>query len=300
MRFAVLKHNGTPRTAVLYEDDLVLMPEGVGDLVSLISLGEEGLKLARKALAAKDAVRVPLEGASLMAPIQRFRRDVLCCGWNYWDHFEESRGKREGQDVDRPSAPTFFTKAPDSVIGPRDPIAFDARLSSKWDYEAEVALVFSRTGRSIPAGKAGDHIFGYTLANDISQRDLQRRHGGQWLKGKSIDATMPLGPFLVTPDELDIPEIRLECLLNGETMQSAHLKQMAFPVEELIAELSYGMTLHAGDVLLTGTPSGIGNARDPAIRLKAGDRVVVRATGLGELDNVMTETDLVGQSSVMV
>jgi 2,4-didehydro-3-deoxy-L-rhamnonate hydrolase len=141
-------------------------------------------------------------------------------------------------------------------------------------------------------------VFGYCLANDISQRDLQRRHGGQWLKGKSIDGTMPLGPYIVTADELDVRKIRLRCEVNGQTLQDAVIAQMAFPIEELIAELSFGMTLHPGDVILTGTPSGVGNAREPQLFLKDGDEVVVRGEGLGELRNVLTARDLAGTSDV--
>jgi 2-keto-4-pentenoate hydratase/2-oxohepta-3-ene-1,7-dioic acid hydratase in catechol pathway len=194
--------------------------------------------------------------------------------------------------VPKPDAPTFFTKAPDVVIGPNDDIAFDAEVSAKWDYEAEVVLVIGKTGRSIPRERALDHVFGYCLANDISQRDLQRRHGGQWLKGKSIDRTMPLGPWIVTPDSLDLPNVQLEFELNGKRMQQAKVSDMAFGIDELISELSVGMTLHAGDILLTGTPSGIGNARTPPVFLKAGDELVVRATGLGELRNHMRTTPL--------
>lgn len=300
MRFLSIRTERGSRPAVVHEDQAVLLPDGIEDLTALIELGPDATEVARRAAHDAAAARLPLDGADLGPPLARFRRDILCCGWNYWDHFEESTGKREGQDVPRPTAPTFFTKGPDTVIGPRDPIAFDPRLSRKWDYEAEIALVIGAPGRSIAQSVARDHIFGLTLANDVSQRDLQRRHGGQWLKGKSIDATMPIGPMIVTLDELDLDEMWLECLLNGTVMQSALAKQMAFPIEELVAELSFGMTVRPGDLLLTGTPSGIGNARTPPIYLKEGDRVVVRATGLGELDNVLQRVDLVHQSSVIL
>ncbi|WP_349630647.1 fumarylacetoacetate hydrolase family protein [Bradyrhizobium sp. KB893862 SZCCT0404] len=278
--------------------EVLLLPREVGDLVDLIAASGTQARAIAEVRAMGDLQRVPLEGASLRAPIRRFRRDVLCTGWNYWDHFEEGRGKREGQEVDKPKAPTFFTKSPDTVIGPNDDIAFDKRISSKWDYEAELALVIGKPGRSIPASRALDHVFGYCLANDVSQRDLQRRHGGQWLKGKSIDGTMPIGPWLVTPDELDIPNIRLESVLNGKVMQSALVKQMAFPIAELIAELSFGMTLHPGDVILTGTPAGVGNAREPQVFMQEGDEIVVRGSGLGELRNRLVAHDLYGVSDV--
>ena len=298
MRLVTLRHNGAERVAVLVGEDYALLNPSAGDMVSLVSAAEHREEVLKEARL--NGERISVADADLTAPIRRFGRDVLCTGWNYWDHFEESRGKRDGQDVDRPSAPTFFTKAPGVVIGPNDPIAFDERISAKWDYEAEVAVIIGRQGRSIPRARAMDYVFGFCLANDVSQRDLQRRHGGQWLKGKSIDATMPLGPAIVTPDELDVPSIRLQLELNGRIMQDARLAQMAFPVDELIAELSFGMTLYPGDVLLTGTPAGIGNAREPQVFLKHGDEVAVLGTGLGELRNRVTRTDLAGETDIRI
>jgi 2,4-didehydro-3-deoxy-L-rhamnonate hydrolase len=297
MRFANVRLDGTERPGVLAGQEVALFPQSVEDLVAFISADTATRERAiRQAL--QSGPRIPLAETSLAAPIRRFRRDVLCTGWNYWDHFEEGFGKREGQDVERPKAPTFFSKSPEAVIGPNDPIAYDERISRKWDYEAELVVIIGRGGRSIPKSQALDHVFGYCLANDISQRDLQRRHGGQWLKGKSIDGTMPLGPYIVTADELDVRKIRLRCEVNGRTLQDAVIAQMAFPIEELIAELSFGMTLHPGDVILTGTPSGVGNAREPQLFLKEGDEVVVRGEGLGELRNVMAGRDLAGASDV--
>lgn len=268
------------------------LPEALGTVDDLVRGGAEALAMAADAVALADPT--PLADVRLGAPLTRFNRDVLCTGWNYWDHFEESSGKREGQDpADRPEHPTFFTKGPDTAIGPYDDIAFDAELSAKWDYEAEVAIVIGRDGRSIDAERAWEHVAGFCVANDVSQRDLQRAHGGQWLKGKSIDATMPLGPWITTTDEIADPRaLRIECELNGERLQDALTGQMAFPVEQLIAELSRGMTLRAGDLLLTGTPSGIGNAREPQVFLQDGDELVTRVSGLGELRNRVRATVL--------
>jgi 2-keto-4-pentenoate hydratase/2-oxohepta-3-ene-1,7-dioic acid hydratase in catechol pathway len=292
--------HGAIRVGVIDGEAGVLLPDSVRDIVEIIKGAPATLDLARAALTSGGGERIRLGELKLLSPIGRFRRDVLCTGWNYWDHFEEGRGKRSDSVDKRPDAPTFFTKSPSVVIGPTDPIAFDRRISQKWDYEAELVVVIGRTGRSIPAAAALDHVFGYCLANDVSARDLQRRHGGQWLKGKSLDGTMPLGPWLVTRDEIDVPRVRLECFVNGEPRQDALVAQMAFPLPELIAELSFGMTLEAGDVLLTGTPAGVGYARTPPLYLKAGDEVVVRGTGLGELRNVVAEVDLYGQSSVTI
>ncbi|MBB5834622.1 fumarylacetoacetate hydrolase family protein [Kribbella italica] len=282
MRFVTVTYAGAERPGVLDGTEVVLLP--YDDVVAVIEAGTDAVLTGE---------RIPFREQDLRAPLRRFRRDILCTGWNYWDHFEESRGKRDGQDVDRPEHPTFFTKGPDVVVGPYDPIAYDPALSAKWDYEAELALVIGKTGRSIKVDDALDHVFGYTLANDVSQRDLQRAHGGQWLKGKSIDATMPLGPWIVTPDELGDPQdVQLTCLLNGEVMQDASTKQMAYDIATLISELSFGMTLRPGDLLLTGTPSGIGNAREPQVFLKEGDEVVTRADKIGELRNTLAYQEL--------
>jgi len=299
MRFANFLFDGRARIGVLEGDELAILPDYTGDLLDVVSGGALARETIDTWLESGGLPRCRLDAVRLLPPLKRLRRDVLCVGWNYWDHFEESKGKREGQDVPRPEAPTFFTKRADTLIGPYDDIAFDRRISAKWDYEAELAVVIGMDSRSIPADRAMEHVWGYCLANDVSQRDLQRRHGGQWLKGKSIDATMPLGPFLVTADEIDPAQVRLQCLLNGEVMQDASVSQMAFPIAELIAELSFGMTLHAGDLIITGTPAGIGNARNPQVFLKPGDQLTVRGTGLGELVNRVAEVDLYQQSSVM-
>lgn len=294
MKLASIAVDGAWRLGAVLDGEATaaVLPLSVGSLDDVVRGGPAALDVARRELG--SAERVPLTAAVLGAPLRRFNRDILCAGWNYWDHFEESRGKREGQDpVERPAHPTFFTKGPDTVIGPTEDIAFDPVISQRWDYEAEVALVIGRDGRSIPEEKAMEHVWGFCVANDVSQRDLQRRHGGQWLKGKTIDATMPLGPWITTADEVADPyDLRVQCEVNGRLLQDASTGQVAFSFERIIAELSWGMTLRAGDVILTGTPSGIGNARDPQIFLGDGDEVVTRVSGLGELRNTVRRTVL--------
>jgi 2,4-diketo-3-deoxy-L-fuconate hydrolase len=251
MKYVMVEYAGSERPGVL-DGDAVLLLDAT-DLTDVIA-------------GPADVVdKIPYSEGILRAPLRRFRRDILCTGWNYWDHFEESKGKREGQDVDRPEHPTFFTKGPDVVIGPYDDIAWDPAISAKWDYEAEVALVIGKTGKNIPVDEALDHVWGYTLANDVSQRDLQRAHGGQWLQ-----------------------DIHLQCLVNGDVRQDASTRQMAFDVATLISELSFGMTLRPGDLLLTGTPAGIGNAREPQVFLQDGDVIVTRSDKLGSLRNRVT------------
>ncbi|MFD8723025.1 fumarylacetoacetate hydrolase family protein [Streptomyces sp. NPDC059629] len=293
MKLASLAVDGERRSGVVDEtgQTVTVLPAEIGTVDDIVRGGPEALEAVRTAV---PGAPLALSQVRLETPLHRFNRDILCTGWNYWDHFEESRGKREGQDPDkRPEHPTFFTKGPGTVIGPGDDIAYDPDLSAKWDYEAEIALVIGREGRSIPEEKALDHVFGYLVANDVSQRDLQRAHGGQWLKGKSIDATMPLGPWLTTADEIvDLTGLRVQCEVDGRLLQNATSGQMAFPIPRIIAELSRGMTLRAGDVVLTGTPSGIGSAREPQIFLGDGDLVVTRVSGLGELCNRVRRTRL--------
>lgn len=297
MKLAAVEVDGSVRVGVVSQDMTAVrvLPADLGDLDDVIREGPAGLDRIRDAVGGAPAS--PLTEVCLRAPLHRFNRDVLCTGWNYWDHFDESRGRREGQDPHgRPEHPTFFTKGPGTVIGPRDAIAFDLEISDKWDYEAEIALVIGRDGRSVPQHWAREHILGLCMANDVSHRDLQRRHGGQWLKGKSIDATMPLGPWITTLDEIeDLYSLRIRCELNGRLMQDASTAQVAFSFERLIAELSWGMTLRAGDVVLTGTPSGVGNARDPQVFLAAGDELVTTVSGLGELRNPVQAVDRAGR-----
>ncbi len=292
-RLAAFDQGGVERAAAVDDDGRLLpLPPQFGHVLDLVQGGDAALAAAADALRTHPPAALEPGRYTLLPPIRRFRRDILCTGWNYWDHFEEGVGKREGQEVERPVAPTFFTKGPDTVIGPEDPIAWDPQLSGKWDYEAEIVVVIGKDGRSIPAERALEHVWGYCLANDVSQRDLQRRHGGQWLKGKSIDHTMPLGPWLTRRDAVRFDTVRLWCDINGERLQDASASQMAFALPELIAELSLGMTLRAGDILLTGTPAGVGHARTPPRFLTAGDAVVVGATGLGMLRNRVVSADL--------
>lgn len=295
MKLATMRVNRMERLGAVTDDHTVaVLPADGLTLDDVVRGGPETLDSLRRDL--EHAERLPLDAVRLTAPLRRFNRDILCTGWNYWDHFEESRGKREGQDpAERPKHPTFFTKGPDAVIGPHDDLAHDSEISAKWDYEAELALVIGKTGRSIPEEKAWEHIFGLCVANDVSQRDLQRRHGGQWLKGKSIDATMPLGPWITTTDEIADPyDLTVRCAVNGVALQHASTRQVAFRFERIIAELSWGMTLRAGDVILTGTPSGIGNARDPQVFLHPGDEVVTEISGLGALRNRVVSRGLGG------
>jgi 2-keto-4-pentenoate hydratase/2-oxohepta-3-ene-1,7-dioic acid hydratase in catechol pathway len=292
MKLASVSWRNRWRTGVVQDDVVAVLDETIGSVDDVVR-GVVSLESLASAVDAAD--RAPRAEVVFGPPLRRFNRDILCTGWNFWSHFEESAGRRQGQDPEeRPEHPTFFTKGPQTVIGPYDDISFDDALSQQWDYEAELAVVIGRAGRSIQVEDAQSHIFGYVVVNDVSARDLQRAHGGQWLKGKSIDETMPIGPWITTADEVaDVGELRIRCELNGELLQDAAVAHMAFSIPELIAELSRGMTLQPGDVVLTGTPSGVGNGRDPQVFLAENDVLVTSVTGLGELRNRVTKKALV-------
>jgi 2,4-diketo-3-deoxy-L-fuconate hydrolase len=267
----------------------------------VLPLGPAGSTVADLPLADAEALAelvasagpgVPIESVELLAPL-RPGGAVYCVGWNYLEHFAEGQAAGGHQVAEMPAHPTFFFRAPSTVVGPRADVPIDPRLSAELDYEGEVALVIGVGGRSIPEDRAWEHVLGLTLADDLTARDIQRRHGNQWSKGKSIDGTCPLGPEIVTLDELgDLSAVELTCTVNGEVRQRATLDQMAFSIPRILSELSAGMTLNTGDVVLTGTPSGVGYARKPASFLTARDEVVVAATGLGELRNRVVQADL--------
>jgi 2-keto-4-pentenoate hydratase/2-oxohepta-3-ene-1,7-dioic acid hydratase in catechol pathway len=231
---------------------------------------------------------VPLTKAKLLAPIPRPARNVFCVGWNYADHFEEGkafRGASAPQEV--PEHPALFTKNAAAVVGPDAPVRHPGPHSEQLDWEAELAVVIGKAGRDIAESEALAHVFGYTVGNDVSVRDVQRqRHGGQWTKGKSFDTHCPLGPWIVTADEIPDPQVlAISSRINGETKQSSNTRYMVFTVARIIAELSAGMALEAGDVILTGTPSGVGFARKPPEFLKPGDVMEMEVEGIGVLRN---------------
>jgi 2-keto-4-pentenoate hydratase/2-oxohepta-3-ene-1,7-dioic acid hydratase in catechol pathway len=212
------------------------------------------------------------------APITRPSK-IICLGLNYRDHAIESGAKI-------PTEPVVFSKYPTAVIGPNAPIKLPPD-SQEVDFEAELVFVIGRGGRNIPEGDAMLHVAGYTCGHDVSARDYQiKRGGGQWMIGKTFDTFAPMGPALVTPDELPDPHhLRIRCRVNGQTMQDSNTEQMIFNVPQVIAYLSRVMTLEAGDVVFTGTPPGVGFARDPPIFLRDGDVAEIEIDGIGILRN---------------
>ena len=258
-----------------------------GDMLSLIEAGPAVLAAVR-ALAAEPPPAAVLDAGAvrLLAPIPRPRRNVFCVGRNYMDHVAEGDRTRGVTQSELPKYPQFFTKAPECVIGPDEAIPAHAGVTQWLDYEVELAVVIGREGRDIPAERTLDHVFGWTVGNDVTGRELQRRYG-QWFKGKSLDRSCPLGPWIVPAAELDALDAGIRCRVNGETRQDSRTSKMIFDVREIIRQLSIGFTLRPGDVVMTGTPEGVGYAMQPPQTLKDGDVVECEVDGIGVLRNTV-------------
>ncbi len=227
-----------------------------------------------------------LSNVQLAAPIPRPRKNIICLGQNYAEHAKESAEAR-GRQVTELEAPIFFTKAPTTVNSPYGNIVIDPSVSVEVDWEAELAVIIGKGGKNIREEDALSHIFGYTVLNDVSARDIQWRHK-QYFKGKSIDGYCPMGPWIVTADEIADPQqLPVKLRVNGVTKQDGNTSMMIFPVRSIIAILSQGMTLEPGDIIATGTPSGVGFARKPPEFLKAGDVMETEIEGIGTLRNLV-------------
>jgi 2-keto-4-pentenoate hydratase/2-oxohepta-3-ene-1,7-dioic acid hydratase in catechol pathway len=295
MRFASFVHAGETSYGIVLPGDRVLdLPAAAkaaglavpADFLGLVAGGAPALATVQ-ALIARGGPGHGLADIRLTAPIPRPTKNVFCVGRNYLDHVAEGYRAR-GTETKLPEAPQFFTKPPTAVIGPDEPFELDETVSRKMDYEVELALIIGTAGRDIPAERAWDHVFGVTILNDITARDLQRRHD-QWFKGKGLDRSCPMGPFVVTRDEIADPgQLELSLTVNGEPRQRAKVAQMIFPIPDIIASLSAGLTLEPGDIIATGTPSGVGYAMDPPHYLAPGDEVICEISGLGRLVTPIT------------
>jgi 2,4-didehydro-3-deoxy-L-rhamnonate hydrolase len=228
---------------------------------------------------------IPLASVTLEAPLHP-SRNVFCVGRNYLEHAKEG-ARAAGRELKLPSVPTFFTKAPTAIAAPGATLDLEAKISSEYDFEAELAVVIGARCKDVSESDAMDVIFGYCALNDVTARDLQREHV-QWFKGKSLDQTCPLGPWIVSADEIGDPQhLGIGFRLNGVEKQRSNTSQMIFAIPRLIAELSKGMTLLPGDVIATGTPEGVGFARTPAEFLRDGDVMEVDVEAIGVLRNVV-------------
>ncbi|HXV12142.1 MAG TPA: fumarylacetoacetate hydrolase family protein [Burkholderiales bacterium] len=256
------------------------------DMNAFIALGKNGLARARRAVRSGEG-RIPFDSVKLRAPIPRPAKNILCVGKNYHDHaqeFQASGVDATGKET-IPEVPIIFTKWPNSVIGPGEPIPSANDYTNTTDYEGELAVVMGEGGRNISKKDAYGHVYGYTIVNDVSARTIQNRHR-QWFLGKSADGYCPMGPCIVTSDEVkDVTQLQLVTKVNGELRQSAYVTQLIFDIPTLIETISRLMTLEPGDLIATGTCAGVGIGFNPPRYLKPGDRVAVTIEPIGTLEN---------------
>lgn len=278
------------RLGCVLEDGRVLDVAAAGGPASMAALIEGGAAAIAKvkALAAAPATAAVLPAAAvkLLAPIPRPARNVFCVGRNYMDHVAEGDRTRGITNSELPKFPQFFTKAPETVIGPDEWVPAHAGTTQWLDYEVELACIIGTAGINISKDDALKHVFGWTIGNDITGRDLQRRYG-QWFKGKSLDRSCPLGPWIVPADELDALNTGIRCFVNGEKRQDSNTAKMIFDVKEIIHQLSIGFTLLPGDVIITGTPEGVGYAMVPPKTLQPGDVIRCEIDGIGSLTSTV-------------
>ena len=275
MRLAHLKAAARPLAVVEGDRVAPLELDGIATIDDLVAGGPDAWEAARAAAAGGPGE--PLAPGMLDAPL-RAPSKVACVGLNYRDHCRET-------GMAAPERPLIFAKFPSSIIGADEPVEWPGELTQQVDWEVELAVVIGRRTRRASESEALDAVFGYTAANDVSARDLQFADQ-QWVRAKSIDGFCPLGPVIVTPDEFGDPQQkRLAARVNGETMQDSTTAEMIFGVAEIVSFLSQACTLEPGDLILTGTPWGVGGFRDPPVFLQPGDTVEVEVEGIGVLAN---------------
>lgn len=267
-----------------------------GDIVRPVSVDGEPLPnlsgLITGELASERisfGIGVSVDSVQLVEPLGAYPRNLFCIGKNYRDHAAEFSASgydatSAGPGDVEPAYPVVFTKPASAVIGPTDLVERHAGVTSELDYEAELAVIIGRGGRRIAAAEAMDHVFGYTILNDVTARDLQRQHR-QWFLGKGLDNSSPIGPSVVTVDELDLASAIIECRVNGELRQKASVADLIFDVPTLIATISAGITLLPGDVIATGTPAGVGIGFSPPRFLQAGDEISITLDPIGTITN---------------
>jgi 2-keto-4-pentenoate hydratase/2-oxohepta-3-ene-1,7-dioic acid hydratase in catechol pathway len=275
---------------VLLLEKLAGWPKNINSMQAVIEYASETMPLIKKlASEAGGQCWLPLSATKLCAPITEPKRNILCLGWNYADHAKESSSAKGVHIEDLPQHPIVFTKATTTVNGPYDDIVYNDQVSRRLDWEVELGVIVRKKGRYIEQQDALNYVFGYTVINDVSARDLQKRHQ-QFFLGKSMDGTCPMGPWIITADEIADPQnLPLRCVVNGVVKQQASTNQQIFSVANVISTLSKVMTLLPGDIIATGTPSGVGFARTPPEYLAPGDVVECEVEGIGKIVNKIVQ-----------
>jgi 2-keto-4-pentenoate hydratase/2-oxohepta-3-ene-1,7-dioic acid hydratase in catechol pathway len=279
MRFATVEYQGKTFVATVDKAGERVTPLSIADINAVFRA--EPCEPNGKAIA--------LSAVKLKAPIPLPLRNIMCVGKNYHEHAREFSASgfdssSTGAADAIPTVPIIFTKVPQSVIGPDEPILYPSGVSEQLDYEAELAVIIGKGGRGIAKADALKHVWGYTILNDVTARDLQARHK-QWFLAKSMDTFAPMGPWCVTADEVDLATAGIRCWVNGELRQNAKIADLIFDIPTLIATISAGITLMPGDIIATGTPAGVGIGFKPPKFLKKGDVVAMEVDGIGRLTN---------------
>ncbi|GAC1638348.1 MAG: fumarylacetoacetate hydrolase family protein [Candidatus Dormibacteraceae bacterium] len=284
MKLMMFRTAGDPRLGALRpgsESEVVEISE-FADLRALIDSGEGGLAHVGSALSSSRSKSHQLADLELLAPLGRPRGNVIAIGRNYQKHAEETAHVAGHES----SPPTVFTKAITSLTEPFADIVIDPSISDKLDWEVELAILIGKGGSNVKRSQAMDFVFGYTVLNDVTARDIQTDWGGQYFKGKSLDRSCPTGPWVVTKDEIEDPQaLNLVLRINGKVKQQGNTSDMIYPVDAIIEWVSRGMTLLPGSIIASGTPDGVGFARTPPEFLKAGDVMDSEIEGIGLLRN---------------
>ena len=294
MRFVSFDKKGVATPGVIVEGeneiiDLSRCAPKDGSLLEILAAGSDGLARVVQAIDERDDNEcMPLHKVKLLAPLAPPRRNIICVGKNYHEHAKEFHDSgfdaSAGKDA-IPDYPIIFSKASTTVVGPNDPVPVSADPTQSVDYEAELAVVIGAGGKNISKDKAYDHVFGYMIVNDVTSRHLQQRHK-QWFLGKNLDGFCPMGPYLVTADEVgDVTKLHVTAHINGELRQDALVKDLIFDIPTLIECISAVMTLLPGDIIATGTPAGVGIGFDPPKFLVPSDHMKIEITNLGALEN---------------
>ncbi len=287
MRLANMITSSGPRAAIQVGRALMDLnhtdPKLPANMREFLALGPDGVKRAQDLMGARTAALCDEADAELGPPVTDPHK-IIGIGRNYAAHAAEA-------GVEPPKEPVIFAKFNTSLNGPGQPVPMPKPdVSTQVDFEAELVIVIGKAGRYITKGKAYEHVAGYSCGNDVSVRDWQRKEGGQWVLGKSFDGAAPLGPVIVTRDELPDPHtLRIRLHLNGQTMQDANTREMIFKCDELVSYISQCCTLQPGDLIYTGTPSGVGATRNPPVWIKAGDKTEVEIERIGVLTNTFKQ-----------
>ena len=287
MRIATFAHHGARHVGLVSDDGQQVTPFDMPvDAARLGALTLIEALTAGRALPALGSASLAVSDVTLEAPLPLPRRNIWCVGRNYHAHAKElSASVFKNNNSDPEAWPIVFTKVPECVVGPTDAVQLPgAAISAQIDYEAELAVVIGKGGKNIARDQAMDHVFGYTVVNDVTARDVQMRHQ-QWDMGKSFDTFCPMGPWIVTADAMDGRRTRVRCWVNGELRQDGPTENMIFDIPTLIETISRGITLYPGDVIATGTPAGVGMGLTPPRYIESGDVIRIEIDGIGSIEN---------------